>query len=71
MTKRLRGIAQLLAAPGNLFGKHAEVVGKGEHVFEYVDGLDEVFLVVGARARQGFDEPEGAHAEGAFAASDA
>lgn len=70
MTKSLGGIAELLAADGDFLGEHAEVVGEGEHVLEHGDSLVEVFGVVEAGAGEGFDEPEGAHAEGAFAAAD-
>lgn len=69
MAERLWGVAQLLAADGDLFGKHSEMVGEAEHVLEHADGSVEVFGVVDAGAGQGLDEPKGAHAKGAFAAA--
>jgi hypothetical protein len=70
MTKRLRCISQLLSRSRDLFGKHTQVVGEAEHVFEDVDCADEVLAVVDTGAGECFDEPKCAHAEGTFAASD-
>ncbi len=70
MTKSLGRVAELLSADGDLLGEDAEVVGEGEHVLEHVDRLLEVLGVVEAGPGQRLDQPEGAHAEGAFAAAD-
>lgn len=70
VAKGLRGVAQLLAAAGNLLGEHAQMVGEAEHVLEQVDGAHAVLWLVDAGARHGLDEPESAHAEGALLAAD-
>jgi hypothetical protein len=70
MREGLRRIAQLLTTPGNLLGEHHEVVGEAQHVLKQVDSPNEVLGFVDTRARHGFYKPEGAHAEGAFAATD-
>ncbi len=48
MAKCLRRVAQLLARAGNFLRKHAQVVGKGEHVLEERRRSEVVFLVVRA-----------------------
>lgn len=71
MTERLRRVTQLLSTDGDLLGEHAQMVTEAEHVFEHVDGFVEVFRVVDAGSGERLDQPEGAHAERAFAAADA
>ena len=46
------------------------MVGEAEHVFEDIDGTDQVLAVVDAGAGECFDEPECAHTKGTFATSD-
>lgn len=71
MTKRLGRIPQLLATATDLLREHTQVIRETEHVLKDVDCAREILGVVDAGAGHGFDEPEGAHAEGAFAAADA
>lgn len=70
MAESLWRIAQLFAADGDLFRKHSEMISEAKHVFEQADGSVEVLGVVHAGAGECLDEPECAHAEGAFAAAD-
>lgn len=66
MAKSLRRIPQLLATPRNLLREHAQMITEIEHVLEDVDRSHQVLLVVDAGARARLDQPERAHAEGAF-----
>lgn len=70
MAECLGSVAQLLPRAGNLLGEHAQVISKGHHVLKHAHGLDEVFFLVDACAGEGFDQPECAHGEGAFATAD-
>ena len=67
MAESLRGVSQLLATPGNLLAKHAQMVAEIQHVLENVYRADEILLVVDARSSQCFDQPERAHAESPLA----
>lgn len=70
MRECLRGVAQLLSGSRDLLREHAQVIGEAEHVLEDVDCTDEVLGIIDTSAGEGFDEPECAHAKGAFAAAD-
>jgi hypothetical protein len=70
MAKSLRCVSQLLTGSRDLFGKHAQMIGEAEHIFEDIDSADEVLPIVDTCAGECFDEPECAHTEGTFATSD-
>ncbi|KFY10767.1 hypothetical protein V492_04859, partial [Pseudogymnoascus sp. VKM F-4246] len=71
MTKRLWRIPQLLATPRNLLRKHAQMIREAQNILKHIDRARQILLIIHARARHGFDEPERAHAEGALVPADA
>lgn len=70
MAESLGGVAELLATARNLLGEHAQVIAEAEHVLKEVDGPYEILGLVDRGPAHCLTEPERAHAEGAFAASD-
>lgn len=71
MRERLRCVSKLLSADSDLLTKHTDVVAEVCHCFEHTCGKREVFGRVLTRSDEGFDKPERAHHEGAFAAAHA
>ena len=71
VTKSLRRITELVTAAGNLLRKHGQMVGKAQHVLEYVDCPHEVFVLVNTRARHGLHQPKRTHAECAVSSPEA
>jgi hypothetical protein len=69
MGKCLRSISQLLAGSRDLLREHAQVVREAEHILENIDCADQILGVVDTCTSESFDEPECAHAESSFAAT--
>jgi hypothetical protein len=67
VTERLRSVPQLLAAAGDFFREHTQVIREAKHILEQIDSLDAIPGLVNTRPRHGLDEPKGAHAKGTFA----
>ena len=70
MRKGLREIAERLALGAGLFGVEAEVIGVAEHAFEEEARFVKPRGIGLTRASECFDEPEGAHVEGALFAGE-
>jgi hypothetical protein len=73
MTERLRSVPKLFPTDGDLFAKHTQVVAEGHDTFKEADGLVEVSLgltVVDRSTNECFNQPERAHDEGPFSATD-
>ncbi len=70
MAEGLRRISQLLSTPGNLLREHAQVIREAEHVFKDIDGADQVLSIIDTCTSKSLNEPECAHAKGAFSAPD-
>lgn len=69
MTERLWRIAQLLSTARDLFGKHAQMIRKAEHILKQIHSLDAVPRLVNAGPDHGLDEPKGTHAKRPFSAA--
>jgi hypothetical protein len=69
MRKCLWGVTQLLSRSRNLLREHAKVIRETEHVFKDVNPTDQILRVVDTSTSESFNEPECAHAESAFTAT--
>lgn len=73
MTERLRSVPKLFPTDGDLFTKHTQMVAEGHDTFKEADGLVEVsfgLTVVDRSTNECFNQPERAHDEGPFSATD-